>query len=226
MDRITTDTIMLFFSLLKRNVGLFYIQLLKLILPGLCMSLHCLIAGCSELEIFAGLLVIRCSQLTVKLDHVDHLQAVIDSLQRNVSQKSNMIFFIQIKGLKIGEMIVTGSINCGYPTVADGQTLMFQIDIHVSLHCAPALSNCLLPFFLALFCTINKLSLKETEELTSGLVFCPDTSEQQHREQYRSECEVLRKQERGEGRESNFAAWVQMHVTLFWDYVSVLIFTA
>lgn len=137
-----------------------------------------------------------------------------------------MISFIEIKFLKIGEMTVTGSINCRYPTMADGQALMFQIDIHVSLHCAPALSNCPLPFFQALFCTINKLSLKETEELTSGLVFCPDASEKQHGEQYRSECEVLRKQEKGEGRESNFAAWVQTHVRLLWDYVSVLIFTA
>lgn len=76
------------------------------------------------------------------------------------------------------------------------------------------LCNCPLPFFLALFCTVTKFGLKKTEELISGLVYCPNASKQQHGEQYGSECEVLRKQGEGKGRESIFAALVQMHVRL------------
>lgn len=35
-------------------------------------------------------------------------------------RKSNMITFLQIKGLKMGEMTVTRYINCVHPTLAEG----------------------------------------------------------------------------------------------------------
>lgn len=67
-----------------------------------------------------SLLVIRSWQFTMKFYYGDGLQIQIDLLQQNMSQKSNMIPIMQIKGLKIGEMTATESINCGYPTSGNG----------------------------------------------------------------------------------------------------------